>query len=168
MKKSYTHLLGGDFSDSFLVRVEVISWPNDYLFFVWSPRDNVCYRISMQTILEYHHLRIGTGPLLLERDGLPLDNIYVTFEEEHEYWVQRIGEFSEQGFDSGLTPICIEFCSPLFANRKRQFLKRDRNTGILVVCRDVIVQPDQSYEGPRPVPYTIPSDGGKRINPKKR
>ena len=48
-------------------------------------------------------------------------------------------------------PVCLEFNSNLFGNRKGED-RRDRNTGILVVCRRVVVK-DYEYRGPRPSPF---------------
>ncbi len=155
--KMYRSLAGGDFTESFLMRVELRQWPNELLFVVWAPRDETAYRITTQTVLEFHYMRTGTGRLGTDETGIPLGNIYVTYEEEFTYWMHKIRAFVDQGYDVQEEPVCLEFDSPLFGNRKRE-TRRDKNSGILVVCRKVIVKEDYSYAGPRPTPYLIPSD----------
>lgn len=150
-------LQGGDFRGSFLMGVEQIDWPNDLQLIVWSPADRACYQILVRNVLESHFMRTGTGRLEGLADGMPLDDIYVTYGQEHQYWLDRIGAFAEQGFDSGEPPICLELSSPLLANRKRKLLVRDRDTGWLLVCRSVDVQENRSYSGPRPTVHAIPS-----------
>ncbi len=157
-KQEYKPLHGDSFVESFLMDVEQVEWPNEYVFLVWSPRDNTCYRIMTQNVLEHHFMRIGTGKLEGVSHGIPLDGIYLTYGEEFEYWSERIAGFAEQGYDSGGPPVCIEFDSHLFANRKRQLLTSDRNIGLLVVCRNVKIEEYHSYGGPRPTAHIIPSD----------
>lgn len=157
-QQEYKPLHGDSFHESFLMDVVQLEWPNVYVFVVWSPMESRCYRITTQSVLEYHFMRIGTNRLEGVTDGIPLDDIYVTHGEDFQYWSERIAAFGEQGFDSGDPPICIEFTSHLFANRQRKLLTRDRNTGLLVVCRSVNVEEDRSYKGPRPSPHAIPSD----------
>jgi len=160
MANSQTRVLsGGDFHESFLMDVQQHDWPNDYIFVVWSPNDDACYRITTSCVLEFHYMRIGTGRLEGSGEGIPIGNIYESCEDEYEYWSERIMAFSKQGLDAGSSPICLEFDSHLFANRKRQLLTRDRNTGILVACRSVVVERDPTYNGSRPSVHVIPSDG---------
>jgi hypothetical protein len=151
----YEALPGGDFAESFLMKVELVRWPNDLSFRVWSPGDQACYCIAATTVLEFHFLRSGTGSLIDAADGIPLGNIFRTYEDEHDYWSARIKAFANKGLDGGEDPICLEFDSHLFANRQRQVLNRDRNTGILVVCRHVHVEHDRNYDGPTPAPHKI-------------
>jgi len=103
-------------------------------------------------------MRLGTGRLVGEAEGIPIGNIYESHLDDYEFWSDRIRLFCERGMDDGSPPICLEFDSHLFANRKRQLMTRDRNTGLLVVCRNVVVERDSTYNGPRPVVYSIPSD----------
>jgi hypothetical protein len=131
-------------------------WPNDLTFTIWSPNDSECYRITAQTVLEYHHLRIGVGRLHFDA-GILLDNVFTSQAEECDYWTKRINAFAEKGYDDGSPPVCLELCSHLFANRHYEILTRDRNVGILVVCRSVVVVVDEKYAGPRPTPERIPS-----------
>jgi hypothetical protein len=156
-KKSYEPLPGGNFGESFLLGVEQVAWPNNLVFVVWSPQDRACYRITAETVLEFHYLRTGTGPLTPKGTGIPLDNIYLTYEDAYEYWMRRIRAFTEQGYDSGEEVICLEFNSHLFANRKRDVMTRDKDTGVLVACRKIRVNADPKYQGPRPTPYNIPA-----------
>jgi hypothetical protein len=157
MSRTYSALPGADFTESFLMKVELLEWPNDFVFVVWAPSDGACYRIVTKGVLEFHFMRTGTGRLQIDEGGLPLGSIYLTYEDEYRYWRDKIQAYAEQGYDSKADPICIEFDSHLFANRKRQD-RRDKNTGLLVVCRDVAVEEDYSYSGPRPTAYRIPSD----------
>jgi hypothetical protein len=157
MKNSYKKLPGGNFNGSFLFGIDQVDWPNNLVFVVWSPQDGVCYRITTETVLQFHYLRTGTGPLIHKGNGIPLDNIYLTYEDDYDYWMQRIKAFSEQGYDSGDEVICLEFNSHLLANRKHDIMTRDKDTGILVVCRKVSVNKDPEYKGPRPTPYNIPA-----------
>jgi len=153
---TYSSLPGGNFRESFLMEQEYLDWPNNLVLRIWSPADKVCYRITLETILEYHFMRTGTGKL--QGAGIPLDDIYLTKEEEYSYWSERIGAYREQGFDDGKEPICLEFSSPLFANRKREILSRNKNVGLFVACRYYSVEEDYSYDGPTPESYSIPSD----------
>jgi len=150
-------LSGGDFHESFLMDIHQVNWPNEFVFVVWSPNDGACYRITTSCVLEFHFMRIGTGRLEWRENGIPLDNIYESREDEYDYWSERIAAFSKQGLDTGGLPTCLEFHSHLFANRKRQLLTRDRNTGLFVACRSVVVELDSSYNGPRPFVHAIPS-----------
>ena len=148
----------GNFHQSFLMNVQQIDWPNEFVFVVWSPNDDACYRITASCVLELHFMRVGTGRLEWRDNGIPLDNIYESCEEEYDYWSERIAAFTKQGLDKGSLPTCLEFDSHLFANRKRQLLTRDRNTGLFVACRSVAVELDSTYNGPRPSVHAIPSD----------
>jgi hypothetical protein len=150
-------LPGGNFAESFLMRVESRDWPNDLQFTVWSPYDGTCYRICAEIVLESHFLRTGTGRLGPPGDGIPLANIYVTYGDAYRYWCERIQAFAEQGFDDGTDPICLEFESHLFAYRKHAPLRWDKDTGVLVVCRRVRVEIDRGYGGPMPSPHNIPA-----------
>jgi len=151
-------LPGGNFAESFLMRVEARDWPNDLQFTVWSPYDGACYRICAEIVLESHFLRTGTGRLGPPGDGIPLGDIYITYGDEYQYWRDRIQAFAKQGFDDGREPICLEFDSHLFANRKHDFLTRSRDTGLLVVSRRVRVEIERGYDGPMPFPHNIPAD----------
>ena len=158
MSKNNSKVLnGGDFHESFLMDVIQIDWPNHIAFKVWSPNDDVCYEITTSCVLEFHFMRTGTGLLEIQEDGLPLGNIYESQLAEYDYWAERIEAFSIQGLDEGDPPICVEFDSHLFANRQRQLLTRNCNTGLLVACRNVTVEIDHSYNGPRPFVHSIPS-----------
>ncbi len=155
---NYKPLRGYSFFESFLMSVRLQDWPNTYVFEVWSSYDSKCYKITAQTVVEFHIMRTGAGPFYPSGNGIPLGDIYVSFGEEHQYWSERIAAFAEQGYDTGDSPICLEFDSHLFANRKRQMLNRDRNIGMLVVCRSVTVEEDFTHDGPTPFPHRIPSD----------
>lgn len=150
-------LYDGSFFESFLIDVEIEDWPNVYIFSVWSSQDALCYRITTSPVLEFHIKRTGTGTLEDPGEGIPLLNIYTSTGEDFDYWTERIAIFRKEGFDSGSPPICLEFASHLFTNRKGQDLVRDRSTGILVVCRKVTIEEDYRYDGPRPFPYRIPA-----------
>lgn len=150
-------LYDGSFFESFLIRSEVEDWPNVYIFTVWSSQDALCYRITTSTVLEFHIKRTGTGTLENSGNGIPLLDIYSSKGEDFEYWSNRIACMKKKGFDSGSPPICLEFESHLFANRKGQDLVRDRSTGILVVCRRLTIEEDYQYDGPQPFPYRIPA-----------
>jgi len=153
----YEPLCGGTFRESFLMETEHLDWPDRCAYTVWSTENEMCYRIVMYNVLEYHFLRTGTGLLGGGFEELLLSNIYVTYDEEYQYWVERIEAHESQGLDSGEPPVCIELAAHIFANRKRQYLTRDRQTGLLVVCRNVDVEPVLGYAGPRPVAHNIPS-----------
>jgi hypothetical protein len=157
-KTNYKPLQGESFFESFLMSVRLQDWPNNYVFDVWSSYDSKCYQITAQTVIEFHVMRTGTGPFNLSGNGIPLCNIYISSGEEHQYWSERIAAFAEQGYDTGDSPVCLEFDSHLFANRKRQMLSRDRYIGMLVVCRSVTVEEDFTYDGPMPFPCRIPID----------
>lgn len=158
MTNKYYELLQGDsFLESFLMEITQLEWPNTYSFDIWSSNDCICYRIYVATVLEFHYLRIGTNPLGPAGVGLPLDAIYLSYGEEYNYWCERIAAFARQGLDSGELPICIEFDSHLFANRKRELTISDKNIGMLVVCRSFEIEVNYSYQGPQPAPYNIPS-----------
>jgi hypothetical protein len=149
MTRSYKPLPGADFTESFLMRVKLLDWPNEIVFHVWAPQDQAFYKIVT-------FMRTGTRRLEVDESGLPLGNIYLTYEEEYEYWRDKIAAYADQGHDTKRDPYCIEFDSHLFANRKRN-TRRDRNMGMLVVCREVTVTRDDSYTGVRPNAYRIPS-----------
>ncbi|PQO45639.1 hypothetical protein [Blastopirellula marina] len=157
-EQNYKPLWGESFRDSFLMEVTQRDWPNEHLFFVWSYRDQCSYRITTSVVLEFHYLSTGTGRLGGAEIGIPLDDICITHEEEFEYWSDRVAAYREQGYDSGEPPICIEFSSHLFANRKRQFMTRNRNTGLLVVCRSVYVEEDPTYPWPIPTPVSLQNE----------
>ena len=156
-KTVYKPLPGGDFQESFLTKFE----PGEELFdsisfTVWSPNDGVAYRILTSTVLEFHFLRVGTWPVAL-RNGAPLLGIYLSYGEEYDYWLERVKTFEEEGIDDGSKPICLEFDSPFLSNRKREPFVADRNSGLLVVCRQVTVEEDRNFNGPTGVPIRIPS-----------
>lgn len=157
-RQEYKPLHGDSFRESFLMRVELVEWPNVYGFLVWSCNEQVCYRITTENVLEFHFMRTGTGRLEGIRDGIPLDDILVTYGSDFDYWSERISAFAEQGIDKGAPPLCIDFASHLFANRQRQLLTRDRSAGLLVVCRCVNIEIDHTYKGPTPTVYRIPSN----------
>jgi hypothetical protein len=159
---NYKPLQGGDFSESFLMEVRQQDWPNAIQLTVWSPKDLACYLINLQDILESHYLRTGTRHLDGAADGIPLDNIYLTFAEEYEYWMERIQAFTQQGLDCGQPPFCVEIDSHLFANRKRNILQRDCNVGWLIVCRKLTVEYDHQYAGPYPKIHAIPASDKAR------
>ena len=75
-----------NFHESFLMGVDYHEWPNNCCFRIWSPEDEVCYCIEAKTILEFHFLRTGTGPLVPIADGIPLDNVRVLNGQEYDYW----------------------------------------------------------------------------------
>jgi hypothetical protein len=161
LSDTYTPLHGGAFFESFLLEVRFRDWPNDLEFLVWSTRDHVAYRILAEVVLEYHHIRTGIGRLEGEGEGIPLDNIYRTYEEEFSRWKQKMELFSDEFPELLLderNPVCLEFSSHLFGNRKWE-RRADRNTGVLVVCRRVSVQEEYQYSGPQPYPHRIPSKG---------
>lgn len=147
----------GRFQESFLIEANAVNWPNNYVFLVWSTADECAYRLSTNTVLEFHYVRTGTGVLSGMESGIPLDDIYLSQSEEHDYWVNQIAANKLQGYDGGSPPMCLEFASHLFANRRRQLMTRDRNIGMLVVCRDVHVVKDERYSGPYPFPHKIPT-----------
>lgn len=153
----YEQLRDGSFQESFLMEVVLEEWPNDYTFFVWSPQDGTCYRIITRDVLEFHFMRTGIGRLEGASDGIPIANIYRTYGSDYDYWSGRVAAFAKQGCDVGEPPICIEFDSHLFANRRREMLRRNRDTGMLVVCRRFVIEPDYKYSGPWPSPVRIPS-----------
>ena len=150
----YKPLYGDSFHESFLMGVAHQDWPNEVHFFVWSTQDSCCYRIETSILLEFHFLRTGVGRLGNGATGIPLNDIYVTYEEEFAYWTDRI---QDQGYCSEEGCVCVEFASPLLANRRRRPMVRDRNMGMLVVCRNVAVKEEHAYRGSMPQPYRIPS-----------
>lgn len=139
------------------MRVEVTDWPNDYKFTVWAPSTRKCYRICATDVLEFHYARIGVGRLEGLHDGIPLDGIFIDSVRDRDHWHKRVKAFAKQGYDSGVDPICLEFVSHLFANRNREPLVRNRNTGLLVVCRQMQVSEDYDFDGPWPDVFRIPS-----------
>lgn len=155
IKKGLERVDDVNFDETFLMAVEHEDLFGDALFKIWSPRDSVCYDIRTRCVLEIHYIRIGVGAL--ERaGGLPLFGVYETFGEVREYWAERISAFKDQGLDEGGMLHCIEFDSPLFGNRNRDLLTRNKNVGLLVACREVSLDIDYSYTGPMPEVYTIP------------
>lgn len=144
-RREYKTLNGDVFYESCLSQVAMLEWPNVYVFMVWSRQSGIFYRITTHGVLEYHVMRTGVGRFE-GTDGIPLQDIYVTREDDFEYWSDRIAAFAKDGEDSGEPPICIEFNSHLLANRRRNIMTRDRDTGLLVVCRSVTVEEDFRYD----------------------
>lgn len=139
------------------MRVEVTNWPNDYAFTIWSPSTQKCYRICVTDVLEFHYARIGVGRLEGLQDGIPLDGIFTASVQDRDYWSDRVKIFAKKGYDSGEAPICLEFVSHLFANRNREHFVRNKNTGLLVVGRQLQVYEDHDFDGPFPDVFRIPS-----------
>ena len=149
MKQDRTEYLpGGNFCESWLVDIQQQNWPNEIIFLVWSTGDQVFYRITTHYVIEFHYMRTGVNELEWRNDGILISNIYQVFGEPYDYWMQRIAAFREQSLDLGDPPICLEFDSHLFANRKKHILSRDRDTGLLVVCRSVSVEVDDEWKHP--------------------
>lgn len=146
----------GIFREAFLVGAEFGGWPNNLVFVVWSPLKHAAYRIIANVVLEFHFLRTGTIPLPAQI-SVPLDNIFLTYEEEYEFWLDRIKTLTKADLDNGAEPQCIEFSSSFFANRTRKTLVRDRNMGALVVCREYHIEVLHTYTGPRPNTHHIPA-----------
>lgn len=147
-KDSKEYLPGGDFFESWLVDIQQQDWPNKIIFLVWSTSDQVCYRITTRHVIEFHYMRTGVAELDWRDNGILISNIYKNHGEHYDYWMQRITAFKEQGLDSGDPPICLEFNSHLFANRKKQMLTRDRDTGLFLVCRTVTVEIEEGWKYP--------------------
>jgi hypothetical protein len=154
-----TTLDGDTFFESFLVGVWMIEWPNEYRFDVWSPMKSRCYSIVTKTVLEMHYVRAGVDDLRCNQGGLPLFDIYLTRADEYKYWDKRLHAFDSSRISKYSPPFCIEFNSPALSNRRYKIFTRDKNVGLLVVCRKFSIKVNRAYHGPRPSPVRIPSDG---------
>ena len=81
----------------FLMIIDHQDWPNDHHFLVWSSSAARCYRVSTIGVLEFHFIRTGVNRLQNCKEGIPLANIYQTFDDECDFWSDRVRRFADEG-----------------------------------------------------------------------